>query len=974
MTWIASNEINDELYHQYPLGVDLECTAEHYGESPKEFMRRLLNSPAKVMIRESAKKDDMTQVLFLPGGALNGGAVGPRRKYPVMFIGKMPKRVEVQAGRSFVGAEASLMTGILQELGIRPEVCYATNALRFEAPGGGNVAKPFHVAMCTPLLVQEVSMVYPQVIVLLGADAVKAVFGRKMRLEDVRSAVFALEHPGQTGCLIPKPWSEDMVDAVKVVATIHPAAVLKEEGYREGFVSDLHLLGQLLGGEYAPLAVGAGCDYRYVRDAKALSAVVDEVINSPADVIAVDCEWGGAGNGSEFWRKDSCLRSIQFSWKHGSACVAVLRECGGGLCCTPDEPSMLAEIRRLISCPKIRVTGHNLRADALWLEDRGIPVMKKLIFDSMLADWVLHENAEHGLEVCTSKFTDMGRYDLELTHWCKRNKYGKKKVKAFGYRDIPDAVLEPYAAADADASLRLYHTYQKTLAERGNEGVRQCYDVQTLSCCAPIHEIEYTGIHADKDRLIELVHVYDARKDEVAAQIQALLGRTDFNPRSTPQMQDLLFGEKGFGYEPVKTTEKPARMWADAMSRASEEEKRRLSPAVDTDTLEALATKYPENKVLSKLVDFKVLDQVTKNFLPMPVSRNGIIQYVKGLPGCVAEDGRIRLSINQMSETGRHKHSNPNLAQIPKKQEKNMQRLVGKDTPTIRSCLMATPGWILIESDYKSAEIFTLGYLSGCDKLIKDACTDLHARVAVNCFGAPKWDGFDDNKKPPKEWLDEHEAIRISGKTINFGLAYQRGAAAIARQILKDTAGKVACTRERAQEVVDLFYDTYSEVRDYVEYCKGRVLEPGWIETPYGRRRRFVQQGEQSFIAAQQRECVNFVIQSTVADTLNTALINFWWWRRLNPGQAEYRILLPVHDAVMLECRPSDLETVLDRVIPECMVTGAVVPAWRPDGMPARRSFRLETDVKFGLRWGEHADPETMLKLGVPSHIVERNH
>jgi len=243
----------------------------------------------------------------------------------------------------------------------------------------------------------------------------------------------------------------------------------------------------------------------------------------------------------------------------------------------------------------------------------------------------------------------------------------------------------------------------------------------------------------------------------------------------------------------------------------------------------------------------------------------------------------------------------------------------------------------------------------------------------VRCFKVPEWEGYSQNKKPPKAWLEEHEALRTSAKAISFGVNYQSGPATISRKILKDTGGKVKCSTEQAREIIEQFYSTYPEIRTYVDYCKSRVEDPGWIENPYGRRRRFVQQGEQSFIAAQQRECINFCIQSTVADTLNTALINFWWWRRLHPGAAEYRILLPVHDAVMLECRPESLEIVLDKVIPECMVAGAVVPAWRPDGMPVRRSFKLDTDVKFGLRWGEHADPETLMKLGVPSRIVERN-
>ena len=277
--------------------------------------------------------------------------------------------------------------------------------------------------------------------------------------------------------------------------------------------------------------------------------------------------------------------------------------------------------------------------------------------------------------------------------------------------------------------------------------------------------------------MIELVHVYDQRKEEVVRDLRARLNNPKFNPRSIPQMQSLLFGSKekgGFGYEPVKTTERPGRMWADAMWRTPKEDRHRLAPATDTETLEALAADYADNEILAKLVDFKILDQVTKTFLPSPEmddAESDDIIYEKGLPGMLSEDQRIRCTINQMSETGRHKHSKPNLAQLPKKQEKNMQELVGSEHPSIRSCFMATPGWVLVEADYKSAEIYTLGYLADCSKLVRDAGSDIHSRGVVNYFGAKAWEGFAEGRQPPEEWLNDkmNTALRTASKAVTFG-------------------------------------------------------------------------------------------------------------------------------------------------------------------------------------------------------------
>ena len=218
---------------------------------------------------------------------------------------------------------------------------------------------------------------------------------------------------------------------------------------------------------------------------------------------------------------------------------------------------------------------------------------------------------------------------------------------------------------------------------------------------------------------------------------------------------------------------------------------------------------------------------------------------------------------------------------------------------------------------------------------------------------------------------------RIKSRRDNKSIFYQRGSAALSRQITKETNGLVECDKEKAQSYIDVFYRTYPEVRAYVDYCKDRVLKPGWIETPYGRRRRFISVGEDSFLAAQQREGINFTIQSTVADTLNVALINFYWWRKINPGKADYRLLLPVHDAVLLECRPQCLEVVLKEVIPQCMTSGAVVPQWKPGcttgDRPARKSFCLETDIEFGIRWGDKAKKvkAELLALGVPERLID---
>jgi len=166
-----------------------------------------------------------------------------------------------------------------------------------------------------------------------------------------------------------------------------------------------------------------------------------------------------------------------------------------------------------------------------------------------------------------------------------------------------------------------------------------------------------------------------------------------------------------------------------------------------------------------------------------------------------------------------------------------------------------------------------------------------------------------------------------------------------------------------AQRMIDGFYLDYPEVKSYVEMCKNSVLNPGYITNAYGRRRRFYLGGsdDRSFVAAGQREAVNMPIQGTVADTINHALYNLYLWRHLFPGRARYRILLAIHDAVLLEVPGEDVGVVVEDVLPCCMTENARIPRWRPSSAwGPTEEFKLTTSIEVGIRWGAKATAEEL--------------
>ena len=294
--------------------------------------------------------------------------------------------------------------------------------------------------------------------------------------------------------------------------------------------------------------------------------------------------------------------------------------------------------------------------------------------------------------------------------------------------------------------------------------------------------------------------------------------------------------------------------------------------------------------------------------------------------------------------------------------------------PSIRSAFMAPPGHAIVESDYKSAEIYAFGYLSNCMKLVSDAKSDLHARGAVTRMGAPKWNGYDEKKKPPDSWKKDYEHLRVASKAVIFGIFYQRGPASIAREVLDTTHGKIECTKQQAQGMIDAFYNDYPEGKAYVDLCKKCVVDPGYVSNAYGRRRRFYvkeDEPDHSFLAACERESVNMPIQGTVGDTLNVALYNFYLWKRRGVSKCQFKLLLPFHDAVMAEVPFEHVEEYVDTVVPLCMTEAAMIPRWKQAPWETK-TFKLETDTEVSLRWKVKNTPEDLLSAGMSEKLAKR--
>lgn len=760
--------ICEEASNAFPLSKRIVDTAAEMGMVTLEFAIQLLFDVHGVRVTPDRKTqpDTATQI---PGSILGSTAPGPwKRDVEVMVIGKKPGAVELERGRNFVGPTGQLMHEVCTGLGVDCSSWYVTNVCRYMPPNEGALTR-YQVEDGLWFLAQEIAILRPRYLLVLGADAVKAVYGNKLSLSSVRSHPYLMRGWCDLGNITTSGGQLSVLERrsgyIQVLASLHPAAVLREAGLKDGLVADFKLFSDMLKGGSGIQDVKT--NYRYIRTAEETDSLLSQLEKDGIEVVSLDAEWGFSGVAD---MRQPVLRSVQICWKAGEAAVFIFHDAGG----IPAQPGaemskMTTRLRDFLMRPQSKIVGHNLRADAMLLQDFSINVMERFHFDSMLVDHVFNENAEHGLEACSVRYTPLGRYDLPVDRWLKDNGYNMKMKERHGYLHVPDNLLYVYGAKDADATFRIYEVLSAKLAAEPE--LKRCYDTVIHPACLPIHEMERNGIYIDRPRMEELVGLYGKKELELLASLRMKLNSDTFNPGSHKQVAGLLFGHKaagGLGLVPVKTTGKPSIMWEEVITRLGEDQTK-YSPSTDQETLEALADEHP---IVSFLRDYRLISQIHKTFLrdaDEVDTQSGEKLYTSGLVGYIGADGRIRTHINQMSETGRHKSSRPNCQNQPSKQDKQLTRIMGKGVPTIRSCFMASPGHVMIEADYKSAEIFTLGYLSGSDKLIKDAAGDLHSRGAVTRFGAEKWDGFNEGKAPPEEWKEKYKALRIASKTISFG-------------------------------------------------------------------------------------------------------------------------------------------------------------------------------------------------------------
>lgn len=705
-------------------------------------------------------------------------------------------RVQPRYLRSDAGV---IFSDIFNQEGIDLYKCYYTALVKWLLPKNERVKVPKDIInWALPSLDAEIQAVSPKIIVCIGKPIFDLLSNIKLSLSDAKSGWFYNEKYNAKLYLID--------DTYKLVTNPEYIEKFRVEA-RE--INRMHK-------EICNISTGRiPLEYETITNSTDLKRVVSNWKQNNFKVISVDCEWAGNNH------IDGKLRSTQFCWASGKACYVRWMDDKGNYAFDISYKDAGAILSEWLDRDDVKYIGHHFAADAPWLHHvLGLNWYEKCIFDTEFAQQTANEAEDLSLERIAMKYTDLGRYDLDLVLWVKQN---KALMEDGGYGAIPDEILIPYACKDVDTVFRAWPFIYRSLQV---QDLVEYYDNIFHPFVTDVFvSFALVGLPMDVDTMDELRVLYTFARDKMEVILReeihveaknfvlmafatrlppeiayekylefiSLIANSDhaeawsilkgaakkpddvpklksifdhfidsahFNIRSAAHLKRWLFNVKG--YEPIKSTSNkekglPSTSWEKIKGMPLDAQKN-YNPAVDKQTLQILSEKN-NDRILRKLLQLNAVGNICKAFLKeADVDADGNLVKENGLHFYLCSDNCVH---GQMSttETGRPRSWKPNSLNWPsyvnsmisngisdlfgKLKERGelpaeFEKFIVKDdkgeykskVPSIRSCVKAPEGWCFVESDYQTAEIRGLAFISGDKSLIDIVCNpDLNFAV-----------------------------------------------------------------------------------------------------------------------------------------------------------------------------------------------------------------------------------------------------
>jgi len=366
-------------------------------------------------------------------------------------------------------------------------------------------------------------------------------------------------------------------------------------------------------------------------------------------------------------------------------------------------------------------------------------------------------------------------------------------------------------------------------------------------------EMEMNGVCIDTNSLAETSTQLTQRMLEIEKRIYELAGE-QFNIASPKQVGDILFGK-------MKIIEKPKKTKTGQY-------------VTNEEVLQQLRHKH---EIVDKILQHRGLKKLLGT-------------YIDALPKLInPHTGHIHTSFNQtITATGRLSSSDPNLQNIPVR---------GEDGKEIRKAFVPEPGCLFFSADYSQIELRVMAHLSNDENMINvfREGKDLHAATAANIY-----------KKDISEVTRDE---RTKSKRANFGIIYGITVFGLAERLDID--------RAEAKQLIDGYFETFPQVRDYMEKSKEIARKQGYVTTLFGRRRYLPDINSANSVVRgfAERNAINAPIQGTAADIIKVAMIRIF--QRFKAEGIKSKMILQVHDELNFSVFPEETEEVERIVIEE---------------------------------------------------------
>ena len=533
---------------------------------------------------------------------------------------------------------------------------------------------------------------------------------------------------------------------------------------------------------------------------------------------------------------DAELVALTFSWEKGSGYLIHFPES------QMETKTLLEILRPVFENPDTLKIGQNMKFDIQVLANYGIEVRGPL-FDTMIAHYLLEPDMRHNMNLLSETYLGYSPVHIESLIGEKGN--GQKNM-----RSVPVEKLKEYAVEDADVTLQLKNVFEPRIKTEGLGDLAHDIEMPLISVLA---KMERNGVILNLEDLKAIT--INLREDIISLEkeIYTLAG-TEFNISSPKQLGDILF----------------LRLKLDDNARITKTKQF----ITNEEILQRLTSKHP---IVDKVLEYRGLKKL-------------LTTYVEALPLLVDKrTGRIHTSFNQaVASTGRLSSNNPNLQNIPVKDERGRE---------IRKAFIPEKGHIFFSADYSQIELRLMAHLSKDKSMVADFLSgnDIHAATASKIFGV--------------EIKDVTREMRSRAKTANFGIIYGISSYGLSERL---TIG-----RKEAKELIDGYFNSYPGVKIYMDESIKKARDVGFVTTMFGRKRylRDIHSRNQVVRGNAERNAINAPIQGSAADIIKIAMVRIY--NKMKSENFSSKMILQVHDELIFEVVTSELEKLKELVVYE---------------------------------------------------------